>query len=500
MSEVIEETGSGLEEQMGVRRQHMQRLAEAGMNVWGDRFERTSMAGAIHEEFKDLTAEGEGPVVKLAGRITAIRVMGKASFLDLTDATGRIQLYFKVDDQGERYGLLEALDLADFIGVEGKVFRTRRGELSVHVGDWRILSKALRPPPAKWHGLKDVDLRYRQRYVDMLHSAEVRATFHKRSRIIAEMRRYLDGLGYIEVETPSFATLAGGAAARPFKTHHNALDLELYMRIATELYLKRCIVGGLEKVYEIGRIFRNEGISTKHNPEFTMMELYESYGDYETMMALTEGLFSHLVETVLGGNSKVLWDGMEIDVKPPFRRATMDELLREHAGVGIHDLRDPEKCFAKARELNLGLDPAKTSLAHAIDKILDATVMPHLVQPTFLCDYPIELSPLAKRKSDDPNLTYRFELFVNGHEIANAFSELNDPDDQRGRFLAQHELKDIDEEAHPIDDDYVVALEHGMPPTGGIGIGVDRLVMLLTGSSSIRDVIIFPLMRPRTND
>lgn len=488
------------DELIAIRRQHLQALEQAGKNPWGQRYRRDRLAQSIHDEFAELTSEQEGPVVSLAGRITANRDMGKVMFMDLTDVSGRIQCYFRKNDLGdESFALLGNIDLGDFLGVVGKVFRTKKGELSIHVSEWTPLAKSLRPPPEKWHGLKDAELRYRQRYVDLLSNAEVRNTFQLRSRILSAMRRYLDDLGFIEVETPTMSSLAGGASARPFITHHNALDMQLYLRIATELYLKRCIVGGLEKVYEIGRIFRNEGISTRHNPEFTMMELYEAYSDYEGMMELTEGLFAHLAEHVLGSDT-VEFDGHTVQLKPPFRRASMDELLRQHAGVGLHELRNPEICFAKAAELKLGLDPKTTTVAHAIDKILDETVLPHLIQPTFMTDYPIELSPLAKRKEDDPNLTYRFELFICGSEIANAFSELNDPDDQRSRFEAQQALKDLDDEAHPVDEDYILALQHGMPPTGGIGIGIDRLVMLLTGKPSIRDVILFPLMRPRVQD
>ena len=488
------------DELIAIRRQHLQALEQAGKNPWGQRYRRDRLAQSIHDEFAELTSEQEGPVVSLAGRITANRDMGKVMFMDLTDVSGRIQCYFRKNDLGdESFALLGNIDLGDFLGVVGKVFRTKKGELSIHVSEWTPLAKSLRPPPEKWHGLKDAELRYRQRYVDLLSNAEVRNTFQLRSRILSAMRRYLDDLGFIEVETPTMSSLAGGASARPFITHHNALDMQLYLRIATELYLKRCIVGGLEKVYEIGRIFRNEGISTRHNPEFTMMELYEAYSDYEGMMELTEGLFAHLAEHVLGSDT-VEFDGHTVQLKPPFRRASMDELLRQHAGVGLHELRNPEICFAKAAELKLGLDPKTTTVAHAIDKILDETVLPHLIQPTFMTDYPIELSPLAKRKEDDPNLTYRFELFICGSEIANAFSELNDPDDQRSRFEAQQALKDLDDEAHPVDEDYILALQHGMPPTGGIGIGIDRLVMLLTGKPAIRDVILFPLMRPRVQD
>ena len=497
------EESSTLEELIAVRRQHLQNLRDAGFNPWGQRFERTKLAQQVHSEFGHIESgqEIDNAEVILAGRVTAKRDHGKSAFFDLTDGSGRIQLYFKQNDIGaESYKLLLTnVDLADFIGITGNVFRTKKGELSVAVSQWQPLSKALKPPPEKWHGLKDEELRYRQRYVDLMSNPEARQVFQTRSRIIAEIRRYLDGLGFIEVETPTMTPLAGGASARPFLTHHNALDLELYMRIATELYLKRCIVGGLEKVYEIGRIFRNEGISTRHNPEFTMLELYESYSDYHGMMDVVEGIFSTVCSNVLKKTTVEVGPHL-VNLEPPFCRASMDELLQKHAGVGLHQLRDPDVCFAVARDLKLGLSPKDTTVGHAIDKIVDETVLPHLIQPTFMTDYPIELSPLAKRRDDDPNLTYRFELFVCGSEIANAFSELNDPDDQRGRFEAQQALKDIDEEAHPLDEDFLNALEHGMPPTGGLGIGIDRLIMLFTGKTSIRDVVLFPLLRPRKDE
>ena len=493
-----EEEGSSLDDLIAYRRKHLENFIEAGLKPWGQRYHRDRSADSIHQEFAELTSEQEGPVVSVAGRVTAHRHQGKATFIDLTDLSGRIQCYLRQNDLEDSYALLSNVDIGDFLGVKGKVFRTRRGELSIHVAEWLPLSKSLRPPPEKFHGLKDQETKYRQRYVDLLSSPEVRNTFVLRSKILSSMRRYLDGLGFIEVETPTMTSLAGGASARPFITHHNALDMQLYLRIATELYLKRCIVGGLEKVYEIGRIFRNEGISTRHNPEFTMLELYEAYSDYEGMMEITEGLFAHLAEHVLGSDT-VEFDGHLVNLRPPFRRASMDSLLREHAGVSLHELRDPDTCFAKARELKLGLDPKTTTVAHAIDKIVDETVLPHLIQLTFITDYPIELSPLAKRKDDDPNLTYRFELFACGWEIANAFSELNDPDDQRVRFESQQANKEIDEEAHPLDEDFLLALEHGMPPTGGIGIGIDRLIMLLTGKTSIRDVVLFPLLRPKAD-
>lgn len=483
-------------EQRAVRRSHLEALKGAGLDPYGSRFDRTSSAGEIVAKYGHLEKDEEGDTVRVAGRIATRRGHGKAMFMDLHDLSGKIQLYLKVDDLGEEsYGRLDLVDLGDWLTVVGKVFRTRRGELSVRVQEWQVASKALIPPPEKWHGLKDVEVRYRQRYADLLSNADVRETFIRRSRIVSCIRRYLDDRGFLEVETPSMSTLAGGAAARPFVTHHNALDLRLYLRIATELYLKRCIVGGLEKVYEIGRIFRNEGISTRHNPEFTMLEVYEAWSDYEGMMSLAEGLLDACCREVLGRHT-VQFEGHEVNLAPPFARRSMDELFQEHAGLGLAELRQEGRARAFAEELGLSVDP-KASLAHLIDKIFDAKVQEHLIQPTFVTDYPIELSPLAKRRTDDPSVTYRFELFVVGSEIANAFSELNDPDDQRGRFEEQQKLREHDEEAHPLDEDFLTALEYGMPPTGGMGIGIDRLVMLLTGNPSIRDVILFPLMRPR---
>ena len=491
-----DESGA-LGEQIAARQEHLDWLREQGHQPYGQAYERSHTAGEIHQTCAELVKGDEGPQVSVAGRVTSRRGMGKASFVDLTDLSGTIQLYFKTQIVGkEAYEVLSNVDLGDILGVKGQVFRSGKGELTIRVAEFTVLSKAMLPPPDKYHGLKDVEIRYRQRYADLLSNSEVRDTFVKRSKIVSAVRNYLDGLGFYEVETPTMSVLAGGASARPFVTHHNALDLKLYMRIATELYLKRCIVGGLERVYEIGRIFRNEGISTRHNPEFTMLEIYEAFTDYEGMITVTEGIIDYVCEHVLGTHD-VEFDGHPINLKPPFRRATMDELFREHAGVGIHDVRDPEKAFALAQEAGLGLNPEKVTLAHAIEKLFEHFVEEHLVQPTHVMDYPIELSPLAKRKDDDPNLTYRFELFVARFELANAFSELNDPVDQRGRFEAQQAQKDIDEEAHPLDEDYITALKYGMPPTGGMGMGIDRLVMLLTGKTTIRDVVLFPLLRPR---
>ena len=484
-------------EQIAFRKQNLQSWRDAGVDPYAQRFTRTHTASKIREQFKNLENGEEGDIVSFAGRVTGNRDHGKATFVDLSDQDNFLQVYFRFNTLGEdNYTRLKWVDLGDFVGVKGAVFRTRRGELSIKVSEWNILSKATLPPPAKFHGLKDVEIRYRQRYADLASSPEVRQTFVLRSRIISSMRRYLDSIGYLEVETPNMATLAGGATARPFITHHNALDLELYLRIATELYLKRCIVGGLEKVYEIGRVFRNEGISTRHNPEFTLLEIYESYSDFDGMIKLTEGIIDHICTDVLGTHD-IEFDGHQLNLKPPFRRATMDELFQEHAGKTIHEIRDRDTAYALAKEAKLDIHPEQSTIAHCIDKLFEHFVEPHLIQPTMVTDYPIELSPLAKRKPEDPNLTERFELFVATNELANAFSELNDPEDQLSRFEAQNANKDIDDEAHPVDMDYINALRYGMPPTGGMGMGIDRLIMFLTNSPSIRDVVLFPLLRPK---
>ncbi len=493
----IDNESGGLDDQIANRKKNLESWRAAGIDPYGQGYHKTHTASQIREENEGLEAGEEGEEVSFAGRLMTRRDMGKAAFLDLGDRDGSLQVYFRLNNLGEEsFKRLDWVDLGDFLGVKGQVFRTKRGEISIKVSEWTILSKAVMPPPDKFHGLKDTETRYRQRYIDLFSNAEVRKTFVVRSKIISAMRRYLDSLGFLEVETPNMATLAGGASARPFTTHHNALDLELYLRIATELYLKRCIVGGMDKVYEIGRVFRNEGISTRHNPEFTLLEIYEAYSDFEGMVKLTEGIIGTICKEVLG-TYEVEFENYKLNLEPPYRRATMDELFREHAGKGIHEIRDRETAFAMAKEAGLDVNPNKSTLAHCIDKLFEHYVEPHLIQPTVVTEYPIELSPLAKRKPDDLDITERFELFVAHNEVANAFSELNDPVDQKGRFEAQAANKDIDDEAHPIDDDYVQALEYGMPPTGGMGMGIDRLVMLLTNSPSIRDVILFPLLRPR---
>jgi lysyl-tRNA synthetase, class II len=487
-----------LDEYMEQRLKHMQELYDRGINPFGSKFERTHMIGDVVKNHETLEENQEGEEVVIAGRLMALREHGKASFGDLVDVTGSVQVYFKSNKVGdENYQLLKFVDIGDFLGAKGKVFKTKRGELTVFVEEFTYLSKSLRTPPEKFHGLKDVEVRYRQRYVDLLSSPEIREIFITRSRVISAIRSLLDSKGFFEVETPSMSTIAGGAMARPFKTHHNALDMELYFRIATELYLKRCIVGGLEKVYEIGRIFRNEGIDSKHNPEFTMIELYQAYADYTDMMNITEEIIESACRVI--GTHTIKIGENEINLKPPYPRITMEEALKKYAGIEIEKLKDLNYAKQVAKKLHLEEFEREDDLAHMIDKIFGAAVEPHLIQPTFITDYPIELSPLAKKKEGNPAITDRFELFVNTWELANAFSELNDPMDQRERFLDQVKKKEQlkTEETHPMDEDFVMALEYGMPPTGGLGIGIDRLIMLLTGKDTIREVILFPLLKPK---
>lgn len=487
----------GLERIIAVRREKAEAWRRLGVDPYGQRFARTHACQAVKDGFDAL----EGHAVRVAGRLMTIRTHGRSSFADLQDASGRLQLHFRQDVLGvEAYERFAGLvDAGDHLGVEGTVFRTRRGEVTLEVRKYLMLAKALRPLPEKWHGLKDPDLRYRQRYVDLTVNPEVRRTFFLRSRIVQAIRRYLDGRGYHEVETPVLQTLYGGAAARPFITHHNALDLDLYLRIALELHLKRLVVGGFEKVYEIGRIFRNEGISPRHNPEFTMLELYEAYADYEDMMRLTEELVAHVCREVLGSTT-VRHGERELDFSPPWPRFRLPDLIRERTGVDLEAVQDDAGARRVAGELGLEVEPPVTPGA-VIDAILDKHVQPDLIQPCFLVDYPVAISPLAKRRPDAPWLTFRFEALVLGTELANAFTELNDPDDQRARFLAQLEArKRGDQEAHQLDEDYLRALEYGLPPTGGLGIGIDRLVMVLTGAPSLREVILFPTMRPQPDD
>jgi lysyl-tRNA synthetase class 2 len=475
------------------RREKLERLREQGVEPYPHEFEgRTEIASvhAAHDELPD--GEETDQSYRVAGRIAARRDMGKAAFLDLVDASGRIQLHSRADvlgtDQHER---LVGLDLGDVVGVDGTVFKTRRGELTLRITRWTLLAKSLRPPPDKFHGLEDTELRYRHRELDLIANAETRDRFRVRGATIAAVRGRLDSEGFVEVETPVLQPLYGGALARPFVTHHNALDRDLYLRIATELYLKRCIVGGIDKVYELGKDFRNEGISFKHNPEFTMLEWYEAYADYEDAAERHERLVAHVAERVLG-TTKVERDGAEIDLAPPWRRVTLRDAILERTGI---DIREHPTREALAAAMDSEAGPTE-SWGKLVDGLLSKEVEPTLIQPTYVTDYPVEMSPFAKRHRSEEGLTERWEAYVGGFEIANAFSELNDPDEQRRRFEAQaEELRRGDEEAQPFDEDYVQALEYGMPPTAGVGLGIDRLVMLFTGARSLREVILFPAMR-----
>lgn len=484
-----------LSELLQIRRDKLSALQEAGKDPFHiTKWNRTHLAKDIVDRFDEL----EGQAVSIAGRIMTWRDMGKASFIDLRDGSGRIQVYIRINDVGEEaYAEFGRWDTGDIIGVEGTVFRTRRGEISVHATSLKLLSKSLIPLPDKFHGLKDPDTRYRQRYVDLIINPEVKDTFIKRSRIISLIREFLDARGYIEVDTPVLHTLEIGAAARPFITHHNTLDMDMYLRIETELYLKRLIVGGFEKVYEIGRIFRNEGMSPRHNPEFTSIEMYEAYTDYHGMMALAEGLVSTVAKETVGGFT-VTYGGESIDLTPPWKRMTMIEAVRTHTGVDFDALSTDEEARQAARDHGVAVPPVAT-WGSVLNEFFEEKVEQHLIQPTFIVDYPVEVSPLAKRCPGDPRLTERFELFITGRELGNAFTELNDPIDQRERFIQQARNKHGDGE-YDIDEDFITAMEYGMPPTGGMGIGLDRFIMLLTDAPSIRDVLLFPTMRPEMKD
>ena len=482
-----------LSEILQIRRDKLKSLREEGRDPFEITvYQRDAYAGQVLDKFDSF----EGKTVHMAGRIMSWRDMGKASFLDLMDASGKIQLYVKIDSVGEdTYTAMKKWDIGDIIGVGGEVFRTRRGEISIKAEEMQLLSKSLLPLPEKWHGLKDTDLRYRQRYVDLIVNPEVRESFVKRSVILREVRRYLDDRGYLEVETPVLQITAGGAAARPFIIHHNALDVDMHLRISLELYLKRLIVGGFDKVYEIGRVFRNEGLSIRHNPEFTLLELYEAYTDFHGMMDLVEGMMRTVAEKVLG-NATFDYNGAEIDLSKPFARISMLDAIQKYAGVDFSVVATLEEARILAKEHHLEYEDHQ-GIGDIINLFFEEYCEEKLVQPTFIIDYPVEISPLAKRKPENPDFTERFELFITGREFANAFSELNDPIDQRGRFEHQAMLKAAgDEEANDIDEDFITALEYGMPPTGGIGVGIDRFVMLLTNSYSIRDVLLFPTMRP----
>ncbi len=481
-----------LDEQHRIRLQKTDELRARGIDPYDAAFKPDCHAADIINGYDAL----EGRVVAVAGRMMAKRTMGKASFAHLQDVSGQIQIYIRQNDVGDQaYELFKSFDLGDILGVSGKVFTTRTGEISVHADVILLLSKSLRPLPEKWHGLRDVEIRYRQRHLDLIANPEVRDVFIDRSRVIQEVRSYLSAKGFLEVETPTMHSVAAGGAARPFTTHHNALDIELFMRIALELHLKRLIVGGLERVFELGRVFRNEGIDTRHNPEFTMMELYQAYADYHDMMDLTEDLIRSVCVSVRG-SAKIEYQGAPVDLESPWRRVTMAELVKEHTGADYASWLDDGA--ARLAAGGLGVPVKKTDTKDRVMyAIFDSLVEDKLTQPTFVIGHPIEISPLAKKMKDNPRLAARFELFITGREIANAYSELNDPVEQRQRFAEQAVLlAGGDEEAQRIDEDYILALEQGMPPTGGLGIGIDRLVMLLTDSASIRDIILFPTMRP----
>ncbi|MHB1393491.1 MAG: lysine--tRNA ligase [Clostridia bacterium] len=488
-----------LSEILQIRRDKLEQLKAAGRNP----FEILNYDQTHHSrDIKDNFEEMEGKDVSIAGRIMSFRDMGKASFCDIQDRYGRVQTYIKQDEIGEEeYKVFKTYDIGDIVGIKGFVFRTKRGEISVHAKQVTLLCKSMQPLPEKWHGLKDTELRYRQRYVDLIVNENVRDTFYKRTKIIKSIREFLDAKDYIEVDTPILATIASGAAARPFKTHSNALDIDLYLRIATELYLKRLIVGGFERVYEMGKDFRNEGIDVRHNPEFTMIELYQAYADYNDMMELTENLVAYCAEKVLG-TTKINYQGTELDLTPPWNRLTMVDAVKKYSGVDFNEIKSDEEAREVAKKLKV-VDELKKKLKDCtkgdiLNAAFEVYAEEHLIQPTFILDYPVEISPLTKKKIDDPTMTERFEAFIYAREVANAYSELNDPIDQKERFDQQANDKELgDDEAYATDDDFVNSLEIGMPPTGGLGIGIDRIIMFLTDSYSIRDVILFPTMKPQ---
>ena len=476
-----------------VRRDKLKNLQEMGRDPFKITTSDRNITNAeIAEKFDEL----ENNDVCIAGRVMSKRGKGKVSFLDIYDKTGKMQVFAKFDDLGEEdYNLLKKWDIGDIVEVKGFVFKTKVGEISVHAKEAKLLSKSLKPLPEKFHGLKDTDLRYRQRYVDLIMNPEVKDTFIKRSKIITSIRKYLDEQGFMEVETPMLVSNAGGAAARPFETHFNALNEDLKLRISLELYLKRLIVGGLEKVYEIGRVFRNEGLDTRHNPEFTLMELYQAYTDYNGMMDLTENLYRHVAQEVLG-TTKITYNGIEMDLGKPFERITMVDAVKKYSGVDFSEIKTDEQAKAVAKEKGIEFED-RHKKGDILNLFFEEYAEEHMIQPTFVMDHPIEISPLTKKKPDNPDYVERFEFFMNGWEMANAYSELNDPIDQRERFKTQEALlAQGDEEANTTDEDFLNALEIGMPPTGGIGFGIDRMVMLLTDSAAIRDVLLFPTMKP----
>ena len=489
----VEMTNEELSEVLQVRRDKLANLQEMGRDPFKEsRYDRTHYSVQVKEGFEAL----EGETVKIAGRMMSKRIQGKAGFIDIQDAEGRIQSYVRKDRLGdEEYTIFKTYDIGDIVGIEGEVFITKRGEISVKADKVTLLSKSLQILPEKYHGLKDQELRYRQRYVDLIVNPEVKDAFITRTKALKALRSYLDDRGFLEVETPILNTIAGGANARPFITHHNTLHIPMYLRIANELYLKRLIVGGFDKVYEMGRMFRNEGMDMKHNPEYTAIELYQAYADFTDMMEIAENLIAHMAE-VATGSTKVVYQGKEIDFKPPWKRMTMIECVKEYSGVDFNEINTDEEAIAIAKEKGIEVKPGMRR-GEIIAEFFEEFGEDKLVQPTFITHHPVEISPLSKRNNEDPRLTDRFEAFANGWELANAFSELNDPIDQKGRFMDQLRKKELgDDEACDMDEDFLNALEVGLPPTGGLGIGIDRVIMLLTDSTSIRDVLLFPTMKP----
>ncbi|MGG7143989.1 lysine--tRNA ligase [Clostridium nigeriense] len=492
----LQELESQFNEQEALRREKLSELQRQGKDPFDVyKVNRTHMSEEVKKNYDNL----EGSIVTVAGRIMSKRGQGKVVFSDIHDRDGRIQLFIKIDEVGEEaLKSYKTYDLGDWVVATGEVFKTKTGEVSVKVKSFELICKSLKPLPEKWHGLKDPDLRYRQREVDMISNPEVKLNFIKRAAILKGIREFLDNRGFIEVETPMLSTIAGGASARPFITHHNTLDIDMYLRIAPELYLKRAIVAGLEKVYDMGRTFRNEGMSVRHNPEFTMIELYEAFADYNDMMEITENMVAYVCEKV-NGTTKVMYQGTEIDFAPPWRRITMVDAVKEHTGIDFNAISSNEEAQVIAKEKNLEF---KKNLAHVtkgevLNALYEEYCEQHMIQPTFICDYPVEISPLTKKKRGDEMFTERFEGFVFGREICNAYSELNDPIVQRERFNQQEKERELgDDEAYMIDEEFMSALETGMPPTGGLGIGIDRLIMFLTDSASIRDIIMFPTMKP----
>ncbi|MBQ3337452.1 MAG: lysine--tRNA ligase [Selenomonadaceae bacterium] len=494
MAKNIQQQTTDENELMKIRREKLQGFIDKGVEPFGARYEITHHASDVRSEFGKIADETDAGEVSIAGRLMAIRGHGKASFATLADKTGSIQIYFKLDVLGEqKYSEFKLLDIGDIIGLRGQVFKTKRGELTVRVEDFNLLAKSLRPLPEKFHGLKDVEIRYRQRYLDLIMNPEVRDTFLKRNKVIKAIRKYLDERDFLEVATPVLSTIAGGAAARPFVTHHNALDADLYLRIATELNLKRLIVGGFERVYEMGRVFRNEGMDVRHNPEFTSVEIYQAYGDYRDLIEVTRGIVCAAAEAV-NGSTKVTYQGVEMDLSDA-PQLSMNDAVKNKTGKDFLACATVDEARALADELGVAYEK-RFGIGGILNAVFEAKVEDDLIQPIFITHHPTEISPLAKKNFDDPRVTDRFEFFVYGRELANGFSELNDPIDQRARFEEQLKQREAgDEEAHVMDEDFIRALEFGMPPTGGLGIGVDRLIMLLTDSPSIRDVLLFPTMK-----